>query len=420
MAQPHVNSHGTGARTDASAPSKLKSVLLRWLPPARIINAVRAALAAMAAWLAGNLLPEEMAQYAYAAALGAFLATGTTLFTIARTALQQAVGLAVGAALGLSMIYLELPGLAKIGIIAAVGVLLQGAPALGTGAGMVPVVAVLVILFGGIDPDGYAVGYVGQFTLGMVVGVLVNAIVMPPLYGRETRQRMLDAVHEMAAVANGTGLTPQLDGLAFPPAGVDDLPHIFRPQSVGGSLDHTGTVEIASSLHRDGSEVERDLRWGVWVTFEAKTDYAVQCFAEYGVKTDETGRYGSLYRPYHMIGLELGVSIASAVLRGEATGAPTGFRGDVVTTAKRDLRAGETLDGEGGYTVFGKLRPASFSLEHEALPLGLAHGAKLIRDVPKDRSVSWSDIDADASLTAVRVRRELEAEFRAEHAVTIA
>ncbi|WP_072314861.1 NAD(P)H-dependent oxidoreductase [Agrococcus sp. Marseille-P2731] len=219
---------------------------------------------------------------------------------------------------------------------------------------------------------------------------------------------------EMAAVANGTGLTPQLDGLAFPPAGVDDLPHVFRPRSLGGSLDHAGTVEIASSLHRDGSEVDRDLRWGVYVTFEAKTDYAVQCFAEYGVKTDSTGRIGSLYRPYHMIGLELGVSIASAVLRGEATGAPTGFRGDVVTTAKRDLRAGETLDGEGGFTVYGKLRPASFSLEHEALPLGLAHSAKLVRDVPKDRSVSWSDVDVDASLSAVKVRRELEAEFRAE------
>lgn len=220
---------------------------------------------------------------------------------------------------------------------------------------------------------------------------------------------------EMAAVANGTGLTPQLDGLAFPAAGVDDLPHVFRQRSLGGSLEHAGTVEIASSLHRDGSEVERDLRWGVYVTFEAKTDYAVQCFAEYGVKTDATGRIGSLYRPYHMIGLELGVSIASAVLRGEATGAPTGFRGDVVTTAKRDLRAGETLDGEGGFTVYGKLRPASFSLEHEALPLGLAHSAKLIRDVPKDRSVSWSDVDLDASLSAVKVRRELESEFRLEH-----
>lgn len=198
MAQPHVNSHDPDARPDPSAPSRLKGALLRWLPPHRIVNAVRAALAAMAAWLAGNLLPGELAQYAYAAALGAFLATGTTLFTIARTALQQAVGLAIGAALGLTMIYLEMPGLAKIGIIAAVGVLLQGAPALGSGAGMVPVVAVLVILFGGIDPDGYAIGYVGQFTLGMVVGVIVNAVVLPPLYGRETRQRMLDAVHEMA------------------------------------------------------------------------------------------------------------------------------------------------------------------------------------------------------------------------------
>ncbi len=219
---------------------------------------------------------------------------------------------------------------------------------------------------------------------------------------------------EMAAVANGTGLIPQEEGLFFPPAGIDDLPHVYRERSLGGSLTRRGTVEIASSLHRDGTEVERDLRWGVYVTFEAKTDYAVQCFAEYGVKTDETGRYGSLYRPYHMIGLELGVSIASAVLRGEATGSPTGFRGDVVTTAKKDLRAGETLDGEGGYTVFGKLAPAARSLEVEALPLGLAHGAKLIRDVSKDAVVTWGDVEVDETQPAIRLRRELEAEFRGE------
>jgi len=165
--------------------------------------------------------------------------------------------------------------------------------------------------------------------------------------------------------------------------------------------------------------VERNLRWGVYVTFEARTDYAVQCFAEYGVRTDETGRIGSLYRPYHMIGLELGVSIASIAVRGEATGAPTGFRGDVVTTAKRDLRAGETLDGEGGYTVFGKLRPADYSLEKSALPLGLAHGVKLVRDVPQGASVTWSDVAADEALAAVRLRRELESEFRAEYGITI-
>lgn len=219
---------------------------------------------------------------------------------------------------------------------------------------------------------------------------------------------------EMAAVANGTGLTPQDEGLFFPPAGVDDLPNVYREKSVGGILTRRGTVEIASSLNRDGTEVERDLRWGVYVTFEAKTDYAVQCFAEYGVKTDPTGRYGSLYRPYHMIGLELGVSIASAVLRGEATGSPTGFRGDVMTTAKKDLKAGEILDGEGGYTAFGKLAPARISLERNALPLGLAHGMKLKRDVPKDGTVSWDDVDADETLLAVQIRRQLETEFRTE------
>ncbi|MDR6905159.1 putative homoserine dehydrogenase-like protein [Agromyces sp. 3263] len=223
---------------------------------------------------------------------------------------------------------------------------------------------------------------------------------------------------EMAAVANGTGLVPQDEGLLFPAASKDDLPTVFRENRfAGGSLTRRGTVEIASSMYRDGREVPDNLRWGVYVTFEATTDYAVQCFKEYGVHTDETGRYGSLYRPYHMIGLELGVSIASAVLRREPTGAPTGFRGDVVTTAKKDLRAGDTLDGEGGYTVFGKLAPSHISLDRNALPLGLAYGAKLIRDVPKDQTVSWDDVTLDETQFAVQIRRQLETEFRAEHAV---
>ena len=223
---------------------------------------------------------------------------------------------------------------------------------------------------------------------------------------------------EMAAVANGTGLIPQDEGLLFPAASKDDLPTVFRENRfAGGSLTRRGTVEIASSMYRDGREVPDNLRWGVYVTFEATTDYAVQCFREYGVHTDETGRYGSLYRPYHMIGLELGVSIASAVLRREATGAPTGSAATSSPTAKKDLRAGDTLDGEGGYTVFGKLAPAHISLERNALPLGLAHGAKLIRDVPKDQTVSWDDVRLDESQFAVQIRRQLETEFRAEHAV---
>ena len=216
---------------------------------------------------------------------------------------------------------------------------------------------------------------------------------------------------EMAAVANGTGLQPQDEGLFFPPAGIDDLPSVFRERSVGGQLSRRGTVEIASSMDRDGTEIDHHLRWGVFVSFEARTDYAVQCFAEYGLHTDDSGRYGALYRPYHMIGLELGVSIASAVLRGEPTGHPTGFRGDVVTTTKKAVAPGDTLDGEGGYTVFGKLAPARSSLQRGALPLGLSLGAKVVRPVAAGEVVTWDDVEVDAASEAVVLRKELEHEF---------
>lgn len=172
--------------------------LHRWLPPARVANALRAALAAMAAWLLGTQLPAELAEYAYAAPLGAFIATGTTVFTIARTALQQAVGLAIGAAVGLAMLWVEIHGLLKIGIIAVVGVLLQGSATLGAGAATVPVVAVLVIIFGGVDADGYAVAYVGQFSLGLLVGVVVNAVIAPPLLDRDARERIRAEVRSIA------------------------------------------------------------------------------------------------------------------------------------------------------------------------------------------------------------------------------
>ncbi|MEP6702292.1 MAG: Gfo/Idh/MocA family oxidoreductase, partial [Betaproteobacteria bacterium] len=171
---------------------------------------------------------------------------------------------------------------------------------------------------------------------------------------------------EMAAVANATGLTPAPSGLAFPPCGVDDLPRVLRPREEGGHLDHTGQVEVISSLERDGRPVFRDLRWGVYVTFRAGDpageDYVRRCFREYGFSTDPSGRYSAMYKPYHAIGLELGISVASAGLRHESTGAATGWRGDVVATAKRGLAVGETLDGEGGYTVYGKLLPARDSL----------------------------------------------------------
>ncbi len=218
---------------------------------------------------------------------------------------------------------------------------------------------------------------------------------------------------EMAAVANATGLTPAPHGLEFPPCGVDDLPHIMRPRSAGGQLHHAGQVEVISSLARDGQPVFRDLRWGVYVTFAADSDYVRRCFHEYGLVTDTSGNYSSMYKPFHLIGLELGISVASVSVRGEATGAATGFRGDVVATAKRDLKAGETLDGEGGFTVYGKLMPAADSLACGGLPLGLAHGVALKRAVAQGRAVTWADVGAMDS-DAARFRREMEILFAAD------
>jgi predicted homoserine dehydrogenase-like protein len=216
---------------------------------------------------------------------------------------------------------------------------------------------------------------------------------------------------EMTAVANATGLTPAPSGLSFPACSVDELATVLKPSSAGGTLHHAGQVEVISCMHRDGRPLDRDLRWGVFVTFAAGSEYVRRCLREYGLKTDASGEYSAMYKPFHLIGLELGISVASVALRAEATGSPDGFRADAVATAKRDLAEGETLDGEGGYTVYGKLLPAADSLRLGGLPIGLAHGCKLVRAVRKHAAVTWSDVYMPES-EAVRVRREMERVFR--------
>ena len=224
---------------------------------------------------------------------------------------------------------------------------------------------------------------------------------------------------EMGAIANATGLAVPADGLGFPPCGVDDLPHVLRAKDAGGVLPQDGMVEVVSCLERDRRPVFRDLRWGVYVVLKARNEYARTCFKEYGLKTDASGWYAAMYKPYHLIGLELGVSVLSAALRSEPTGQANGWRGDVAAVAKRALRAGEMLDGEGGYTVWGKLVPAERSLAEDALPIGLAHRVKLIRDVAPGDTVRWADVDVPDSDT-VRVRREMERRFLPRRAVMAA
>ncbi len=213
---------------------------------------------------------------------------------------------------------------------------------------------------------------------------------------------------ESTAVANATGLGVPSNGLLYPPASVEDIPYVTRPISEGGVLERKGMVEVISSLEKDGRVIPYDIRMGVWVTVEAETEYIKNCFEEYRAHTDPTGRYFTLYKRWHLIGLEVGVSVASVALRREATGVATCWQSDVVATAKRDLRPGDMLDGEGGYTVWGKLMPAKASTQFGGLPLGLAHDIKVIRPVKKGQSLCWDDVAVDTNTHAFKIRKEME------------
>ena len=225
---------------------------------------------------------------------------------------------------------------------------------------------------------------------------------------------------EMAAVANACDLAVPQDGLLFPPCGADALATVLRPKELAGVLERDGMVEVVSSLERDGSPVPRDLRWGVYVVLKAANDYAAVCFKQYGLPSDSTGRYAAMYKPFHLIGLELSISVLNAALRREPTGSCRAWRGDAVAVAKRALQAGEMLDGEGGYTVYAKLIPATRSLERGALPIGLAHHVKLTRDVAAGEILTAADVTLDSSVEAVCVRREMEREALTSRAAVAA
>lgn len=203
---------------------------------------------------------------------------------------------------------------------------------------------------------------------------------------------------EMVAIANACGLEVPSEGLAFPPCGVDDLAYVLRPRGCGGMLEARGMVETVSSLERDGRPVFRDLRWGVYVVLEAPNDYAAACFRQYGLPTDPTGRFAAMYKPFHLIGLELSISVLSCALRNEPTGMPHEMRGTVASVAKRDLKAGEILDGEGGYMVWGKALPLAKA--GNALPIGLAHKIRLKRAIAAGQTLALEDVDLESDAVA--------------------
>ena len=217
---------------------------------------------------------------------------------------------------------------------------------------------------------------------------------------------------EMCAVANASGLLPQKCGLQFPPVAADELPDILKPKSAGGILEHSGTVEVVASENRDKTPIKRHLRWGVYIVFKALNDHARHFFSQEELHTDSSGEYVALSRPFHLIGFELGISVASVALRTEATGSADLFVADVASAAKKDLKSGDILDGEGGYTVYGRLVQAEESLRNKYLPMGLSREAKVVRSVAKDSILTYDDIELDDRQFSYKIRKMMEEEFK--------
>ena len=217
---------------------------------------------------------------------------------------------------------------------------------------------------------------------------------------------------EMSAIANASGLNVPNDGLLFPPCGMDDLASLLKEKNKGGILEKNEQVEVVSSLERDGRPVFKDLRWGVYAVLQAPNDYAASCFKQYGMNTDQSGEFSAMYKPFHLIGMELNTSIFSAALLKLPTGQTKYFKGDVVSVSKRNLKKGEKLDGEGGFTVWGKLIPASTSLNLQALPIGLANDMYLKNDIDKDKILTWNDVEFDTNNEIIKYRHQMENKFR--------
>ena len=218
---------------------------------------------------------------------------------------------------------------------------------------------------------------------------------------------------EACCAANAAGLIPPTGGMKFPTVEYDDMVSKFKPASEGGILERIGTVEIPSNYHPDGTPVKRHLRWGVFISVKAQSDYAAEFLRDFRnenrMLVDDSGHYAIMYRPTHILGLELNKSIASVALTGMPTGAPKSFMADMVAVAKKDLRIGEMLDGPGAYTTYGQLVSAKESLAHRYLPTGFSEKVKVIRPVAKDSILTYDDVEIDKSLFSYKLRKEIEA-----------
>jgi predicted homoserine dehydrogenase-like protein len=204
---------------------------------------------------------------------------------------------------------------------------------------------------------------------------------------------------ELTAVGNATGFRPEVRGGRGLEATPETLPQVFVPRAAGGYLDGPGAVDYALGSVAPGvfviittshPKVARDLRY---------------------LRVSGSGDYWSLYRPFHLANLETPLSIARAILYGDttlATEQPPVC--ETLAVAKRRLNAGETIDGLGGYTVYGLIERAEIARRDNLVPLGLVPGAVLKRPVPQGQPLTYEDVELQEGQTIVQLRRQQDQE----------
>ena len=209
---------------------------------------------------------------------------------------------------------------------------------------------------------------------------------------------------EMCAVSNAANLKCPSNGLTFPPIGVYDIAKKLIPKQEGGLIDFDGQVEVISSIDLNKNDIRNDLRWGVYIVIKAKNEYVKNCFKDYGMVTESSGNYSAIWRPYHYIGLELAQSIYSIALDNRATGFTKNYNADVASYAKKDLKIGDKLDGEGGFCARGKLITSQKSKDEKILPLGLTDNAILKKNINKDQVIRLEDVELNLPKEVIEAR----------------
>ena len=225
------------------------------------------------------------------------------------------------------------------------------------------------------------------------------AIEQPKADARKMSARMLcefvdgtKTAVEMAAVSNATGLVPDVRGMHGAKSTVPELNKVFVPKKDGGVLDRKGVVDFAIGVHP-----------GVFLVVTTDNERIKEGLVQ---RDMGPGPYYTLYRPYHLCSIEVPLSIAQCVLYGESSGNPKGaLVSECIAVAKKDLKKGETLDGIGEFCYRGSIELAPVAKKEKLLPLGLAKGCILVKDVPRDTVITYDMVAMPKETVLLQLRR---------------